>query len=106
MSPTNGHPGLILDLGGVIVDHDNAKCFARLSDLLDERPFPDELSAFIAASGVGDGSISVDELFDAMSARMDLRPGGAPSSRPGTVTSRSSRMFTNFSPKLSQPGAS
>jgi HAD superfamily hydrolase (TIGR01509 family) len=71
----NGRPSLILDLGGVIVDHDNAKCFARLIDLLEERPTPDELAAFIAASGVGDGSLSAEGLFDQMSARYGSTAG-------------------------------
>ncbi len=68
-------PSLILDLGGVIVDHDNAKCFARLIDLLEEPPTPDELAALIAASGVGDGSLSAEGLFDQMAARYGSTAG-------------------------------
>ena len=75
MARPDGRKSLILDLGGVIVDHDNAKCFARLVDLLEERPSPDELAAFIAASGVGDGSISAQELFAQMAARYGSRAG-------------------------------
>jgi putative hydrolase of the HAD superfamily len=75
MSQLNRRPRLILDLGGVIVDHDNAKCFARLCDLLETRPTPDELAAFIAASGVGDGSVSAEGLFEQMAARYGSRAG-------------------------------
>ncbi len=54
---------LILDLGGVIVDHDNAMSFDRLINLLDERPTRGQLAAFIAASGIGDGWLDADGLF-------------------------------------------
>jgi len=53
----------ILDLGGVIVDHDNAKCLRRLAALLIAPPSDEALAAFIAASGVGDGSIAAESLF-------------------------------------------
>ena len=78
MSQLNGRPSLILDLGGVIVDHDNAKCYARLCDLLEERPTPDELAAFIAASGVGDGSVSAPRPVreNGCALRIDGRAGG------------------------------
>jgi FMN phosphatase YigB (HAD superfamily) len=54
---------LILDLGGVIVDHDNALSYDRLIALLDERPTRGELAGVIAASGVGDGSLPAEGLF-------------------------------------------
>src|SRR5260370_2896353 len=54
---------LILDLGGVIVDHDNALSYDRLIALLDDRPTRAELAGVIAASGVGDGSLTAEGLF-------------------------------------------
>jgi FMN phosphatase YigB (HAD superfamily) len=63
MSQPAGRPHLILDLGGVIVDHDNAMSYDRLIGLLEERPTRAELAALIAASGIGDGSLKADDLF-------------------------------------------
>ena len=64
MSQRNGQLRLIVDLGGVIVDHDNAMSFDRLIALLEERPTRGGLAALIAASGVGDGSLTAEELFE------------------------------------------
>src|SRR5579872_1551350 len=62
-------PRLILDLGGVIVDHDNALCYDRLIALLENRPTRAEIALLIAASGVGDGSITAEELFASLRER-------------------------------------
>ena len=77
MSRPYGRPSLILDLGGVIVDHDNAKCLARLIALLEAPPTPEELAALIAASGVGDGSLSAEGLFEQLTARYGSSAGQA-----------------------------
>jgi FMN phosphatase YigB (HAD superfamily) len=53
----------VLDLGGVIVDHDNALSFDRLIALLERRPTRDEIAATIAGSGVGNGSVTAEGLF-------------------------------------------
>jgi FMN phosphatase YigB (HAD superfamily) len=66
---------LILDLGGVIVDHDNALCYDRLIALLENRPTRAELASVIAASGVGNGSLTAEGLF----ARLRERYGSAAS---------------------------
>jgi HAD superfamily hydrolase (TIGR01509 family) len=57
---------LIMDLGGVIVDHDNAKSYDRLIDLLEERPSRAGLAAFIAGTGLGKGHVSPEGLFEAL----------------------------------------
>jgi HAD superfamily hydrolase (TIGR01509 family) len=64
---------LVLDLGGVIVDHDNAMSYDRLIELLERPPTRDELASFINASGVGIGSIGTDALFDLMRNRYGSR---------------------------------
>jgi glucose-1-phosphatase len=69
MSPAHGRLRLILDLGGVIVDHDNAKSFDRLIDLLDVRPSHIELTSFIADVGVGRGLLGADALFERLRQR-------------------------------------
>lgn len=68
---------LILDLGGVIVDHDNALSYDRLIALLHERPTRDEIGAFIAASGVGAGSLTALDLFARLRARYGSEAGEA-----------------------------
>ena len=68
MKSTNG-PKLILDLGGVIVDHDNAKCYRRLVELLTVRPTSAELAAFVAGQGVGVGRTTAEDLFERMRER-------------------------------------
>ncbi len=60
---------LIFDLGGVIVDHDNDKCYRRLGDLLIDRPTRAELAAFITSQGVGTGAVTADELFERLRGR-------------------------------------
>jgi hypothetical protein len=45
--PTQSPFHLILDLGGVIVDHDDAECFARLLGLLEQPPSQGELASLI-----------------------------------------------------------
>jgi putative hydrolase of the HAD superfamily len=60
---------LILDLGGVIIDHDNAMSFDRLSALLDQPPARGELAAFVATSGIGNGSLTALALFDRLRER-------------------------------------
>jgi FMN phosphatase YigB (HAD superfamily) len=62
-------PRLILDLGGVIVDHDNALCYDRLIVLLDKPPTRAEIAGVIATSGVGNGSVTAEGLFDALRER-------------------------------------
>ena len=64
VSQRDGRLRLIIDLGGVIVDHNNAMSFDRLIELLEARPTRGELAALIAASGVGDGSLTAQGLFD------------------------------------------
>jgi hypothetical protein len=54
----------VLDLGGVIVDHDNALCLDRLIGLLEKPPTRDELASVVAASGIGNGSIDAAALFE------------------------------------------
>ena len=60
---------LILDLGGVIVDHDNAKLYRRLTELLTVRPTRVELAQFIAGQGVGVGRTTAEDLFKRMRER-------------------------------------
>jgi glucose-1-phosphatase len=60
---------LVLDLGGVIVDHDNAKCFDRLLALLKDPPTRDALALFVGATGVGNGSVDANRLFELMRQR-------------------------------------
>jgi glucose-1-phosphatase len=64
MSRANERPHLILDLGGVIVDHDNAKSFDRLSALLEAPPSHPELAAFIARTGLARGCLGTIALFE------------------------------------------
>jgi putative hydrolase of the HAD superfamily len=68
VNSTNGRK-LILDLGGVIVDHDNAKCYQRLTELLIARPTYVDLAAFIAGQGVGVGRTTAEDLFERMRER-------------------------------------
>jgi FMN phosphatase YigB (HAD superfamily) len=77
MSPRNGPLHLILDLGGVIVDHDNALSYDRLIALLRERPTRAELAVLIGASGVGNGSLRAEGLFE----RLRERYGSSASER-------------------------
>jgi len=60
---------LVLDLGGVIVDHDNARMLDRLAALFDRPPGREALAAEIAASGVGVGAASPEEVFEALGRR-------------------------------------
>jgi HAD superfamily hydrolase (TIGR01509 family) len=69
MPSTGRRLNLILDLGGVIVDHDNALCYDRLIALLENRPTHVELVSVIAASGVGNGSVTAEGLFSALRER-------------------------------------
>jgi len=60
---------LVLDLGGVIVDHDNAQSFDRLAELLEEKPTRDEIATFISASGIGTGELTANDLFGSLKER-------------------------------------
>lgn len=62
-------PQLILDLGGVIVDHQNPVSYDRLIDLLDAHPTHAELAAFIEGSGIGRGAATAEVLFDRLRER-------------------------------------
>ena len=62
----SGRPALILDLGGVIVDHDNALMYERLRALLDARPEVAAIIKHISASGIGNGSIDAAQLFQSL----------------------------------------
>lgn len=73
---SDAEPSLIFDLGGVIVDHDNALLLDRLGALLDDRPAREDLAAFVAGSGVGNGSVPALGLF----ARMRDRYGSSATS--------------------------
>jgi HAD superfamily hydrolase (TIGR01509 family) len=76
MSPPQKRLRLVLDLGGVIVDHDNAMLFDRLIELLRETPTREDLASFVAASGIGDGSLDAKALFGLM--RKRFGSGAAP----------------------------
>ena len=55
---------LILDLGGVIVDHDNNVMFDAVSALLAAHPSRAALAEDIRASGIGNGGRDAAALFD------------------------------------------
>lgn len=69
MSRLDNQLRLILDLGGVIVDHDNAMSLDRLIDLLKNPPARAELAALIKSSGIGAGSFSAPQLFELLRER-------------------------------------
>lgn len=60
---------LISDVGGVIVDHDNAKMFERVAALFDAKPSHAELQAAINGSGIAAGRQTPRELFDGLRRR-------------------------------------
>ena len=62
-------PFLILDLGGVIVDHDNNVMFDAVSALLDARPPRAALAEDIRASGIGDGTRDAAGLYELLRAK-------------------------------------
>jgi FMN phosphatase YigB (HAD superfamily) len=73
MSQTENRLRLILDLGGVIVDQDNALSLDRLADLLQKPPARAKLAAVIKASGIGAGSLSAPQLFELLRERYGSR---------------------------------
>ena len=56
-------PALILDLGGVIVDHDNAVMLDRVAALLKRPVSHADIAAAIKASGIGAGRVDAAGLF-------------------------------------------
>jgi putative hydrolase of the HAD superfamily len=69
MRKERGRFHLVLDLGGVIVDHDNIMSYDRLIALLTHRPPRSEIESFIAASHVGRGKVRAQDLFEQLRER-------------------------------------
>jgi HAD superfamily hydrolase (TIGR01549 family) len=58
--------GIVFDIGGVIIDHDNAKMLAAINALLARPPSTDDLIGRIRTSGIGTGTLGCSQLFETL----------------------------------------
>jgi putative hydrolase of the HAD superfamily len=63
-------PKLILDVGGVLIDHDNALLERRLVDLFDGAVTPERLMSAFRESGVGAGRMPAERVYLDLAARL------------------------------------